>query len=188
MRPGIGKIDYKETGGVFGPSRNSSDYSVLAGANFDVTALVRGEVGVGYTSRKYESPVFGRISGLAMAAKVEYFPTELTTVTLEGHRRITESIISGAAGYFDTGAALVLDHELRRNILVRARGEYYALDYRGIDRNDKVYGLTGGATYLLSHTVGLNGSLSYLKRSSSGVNAGREFDDVIVSIGLVLQR
>jgi hypothetical protein len=188
VRPGIGKIDYKTTGGVFGPSRNSNDYSVLAGANFDVTALVRGEVGVGYSSRKYESPAFGRISGFAMAGKVEYFPTQLTTVTLDGHRRVTDSIISGSAGYFDTGVGLTVDHELHRNVLVRVKGDYYALDYRGIDRSDRVYAISGGGTYLLSHTVGLNGSVSYLKRTSSGANLGREYDDVIVSLGLVLQR
>ncbi len=187
ISPDITRTDYQHSGGVFGPSRSSTQYSVLGGATFDVTALMRGEIGIGYASRNYRA-IYGHISGLALSSKIEYFPTQLTTFTFQAHRVVNDSVLNGAAGYFDTGASLRVDHELRRNVLINLAGSGDSLDYRGIGRTDRVYGVTGGATYLVSHFVGLNTTISYLQRTSFGPVAAPKYHDVVFGIGLTLQR
>src|ERR1700723_2994670 len=63
-------------------SLNNSGYEVDAGANFDLTPLVRGEIQLGYLDQTYEvSSVFKPITGPSAKVQLQWFPTQRTTVT-----------------------------------------------------------------------------------------------------------
>jgi len=187
-------IDYGQgrlldTSGVLvAPDRDSKETGVLLGANFDLSALVRGEVGAGYVRRKYQEPTFRDVSGLSVKGMVEYFPTQLTTVTANARRTVEDSIQTNASGFFATGAGVRVDHEFRRNILLNAAADYETQEYDGIDRTDKVTTLSAGATYLVNRTVGVNASVGRVSRDSSGAQQFRSYDELRASIGVILQR
>ena len=63
-------------------NRDSDGFETTVGADFDVTRLVRGQIQVGYLAQYYASPEFHTVSGPAFHARVEYYPTGLTTLTL----------------------------------------------------------------------------------------------------------
>jgi len=158
-------------------NRDSDGYELTAGADFDLTNLMRGQIEVGYLKQTYDAAQFGSFSGAQVRGKVEYFPTQLTTVTLLASRNVQDSGIAGAAGYLSSAAGLQVDHELLRNVILTARGDYERATYRGITRKDDRYNVSLGGTYLVNRNIGLSLTYNYLNQSSSGASAGFEFDD-----------
>ncbi|MBL7599222.1 outer membrane beta-barrel protein, partial [Escherichia coli] len=84
-------------------NRDSSGYEALVGVNFEVGAVARGELAVGYISQEYDSAAFSNIDGFGARAQVQWFPTELTTFTVTGSRTIEDSGIVGSGGYLSNG-------------------------------------------------------------------------------------
>jgi hypothetical protein len=170
--------------------RNSNEYRVLAGADFDLTALVRGEIGGGYVDREYASAFYGSISGFAVRGQVEYFPTQLTTLTLNVSRSIQDAVIPNSGGYFSNLIGVKVDHELLRNLILNAAATYEYDDYNQVDRHDAITNFKVGFEYLLSRGVGINASYSYAQRDSHAPATliGPQFSTNRLFIGLVLQR
>ena len=166
------KHDYDLSDAEIKLSRDSDGFEIRGGANFELSNLLRGEVSAGYLEQAFDDPLFRDIHGFGARAQVEWFPTQLTTVTFTGSRQIQDSGIPGSAGYLSTNVAAQVDHELLRNLILTAQVAYGDDDYKDIDRTDKNWraGLSG--TYLLNRNVGLTVGYSYYDQNSSGVDRG----------------
>jgi hypothetical protein len=167
-------------------NRDSDGYVAGVGANFDVSELVRGDLQVGYMKQSYDNVLFKNISGFNAAGRVEWFPTQLTTLGINGSRSIEESTAPGSAGYISNNIGASIDHELLRNVLLSAAASHGKDNYKGVDRDDKRDNFSATATYLLNRRVGLFLTYNYLKQSSSGVAKGSSFKDnkLIASVAL----
>ncbi|HJV43207.1 outer membrane beta-barrel protein [Caulobacter sp.] len=178
------KKDYDTN--VAASNRNSDGYVVGVGANFDVSNLVRGDLQVGYMSQSYDNPAFSKIDGFNAAGRLEWFPTQLTTVGINGSRTIEESTAAGSQGYISNNIGASIDHELMRNVLLSAAYAHGKDNYKGVDRTDKRDNFSATATYLLNRRVGLFLTYNYLKQDSSGAQNGAAFKDnkVIASVAL----
>ena len=166
------------------PSRNSGGYEAAFGANFDLTHLLRGEIYVGYLEQDYTNHAFKNVSGLSLRGTLNYFPTQLTTVTLTGSRSAEDSDIIGAGAYLSSNYSLQVDHELLRNLILTGNLTIGNDDYQGYDRTDNRYIGSASATYLLTRTIGLNLKYSHYTQNSSGLERGPNFNinSVIASI------
>ena len=167
--------------------RSSEGYTIDVGADFDVGGVARGEVAIGYTEQDYDSALLPDVDGLSVQAAVEWFPTQLTTISVEALRTIRDAAIIGSGAYVNTQASVRIDHELRRNLIlsgVLARGED---DYQGVDRNDARWDAVASAIYLVSPQVGLRGSLRHVSKDSSGAAASTEYDVTSAHISLELR-
>lgn len=178
------KKDYDTN--IVASDRTSDGYVVGVGANFDVSELVRGDIQVGYMSQSYDNPAFAKIDGFNAAGRLEWFPTQLTTVGLNGSRSIEESTAPGSQGYISNNLGASIDHELMRNVLLSAAYTHGKDNYKGVDRDDKRDNFSATATYLLNRRVGLFLTYNYLKQDSSGAAKGASFKDnkVIASVAL----
>jgi hypothetical protein len=156
-------------------NRDAKGVGGLVGANFDIAALVRGEIGVGYQRQDYKDDVFHDYSGLGARAKVEWFPTQLTTVTATATRSVEDAALAGASSYLSTNLGLRVDHELLRNLIVSATGTFGDDDYRGIDRQDKRVGAGLSASYLMNRRVGLTVAYNHFKNDSTGRDVAPAF-------------
>jgi hypothetical protein len=188
VQVGYSRSNYTADIGPGIPNRNSNAGRFLVGGAFDITALLRGYVGLGYESRQYDSNFYGQLSGFAGDARLEYFPTQLTTFTLQFRRLIQDSIILNSGGYFSTGVNLRVDHELLRNLLLNAQIDYERDSFQNIDRNDDIYVASFGAKYLVSSSVGLNAGLTYTNRGTAGTVQGLNFNETRFLVSVVLQR
>ena len=168
-------------------TRDSEGAQALVGANFELGALTRGEIGVGYITQEFDDPAFNDIDGFGARAQVEWFPTQLTTVTLTGSRTVEDSGIVGSSGYLSTNVGAQVDHELMRNVILTGQVAYGNDDYEGIDREDDriTAGLSG--TYLLNRHVGVTVGYSYFDQDSGGVGGGNDFKVNKVGAPLTLQ-
>ncbi|MBB4046715.1 MULTISPECIES: outer membrane beta-barrel protein [Sphingomonas] len=149
-------------------NRDSREIRVLTGVSLDLTALLRGSVGIGYIDRRFTAPIYQNVSGLSFDSKLEYFPTALTTVTFNAFRDIQDSTFGGS-GFFNTGAGLRFDHELLRNLLLNYNISYAENEFVGVPGKARVKQVGGGASYLASRLLTGRLDLGYSRRDSDNV-------------------
>ena len=167
--------------------RDSSGYTLDGGADFDIRGVARGQVGVGYTEQDYDSAALPDVDGLSVDAVVEWFPTQLTTVTVQASREVRDAPFNNSGGFFATAAGVTVDHELRRNVILHAGLSLGEDDYADIDRTDERFGVNAGLTYFMNRNVGLRASWNYADQDSSGTAGNQEFSRNTVGISLVLR-
>lgn len=112
--------DFDAPDAVFTRNRDSSGYRLTAGTEFDLSKLVRGRLGVGYFEQEFDDSSFENIDGVAFEAALEWFPTEMTTVSLNANRDVSQSSIVFTGGYVSSDIILQIDQELRRNMIASA--------------------------------------------------------------------
>jgi hypothetical protein len=168
-------------------ARDSTGYEIAVGSNFDLSHLLRGELQFGYIAQDYDSNVYKDVSGLGARGSLEYFPTQLTTVTVTGSRTVEDSSITGSSGYLSSNVTAQVDHELLRNVIITGALSYGHDEYKGISRNDDRTSISIGGTYLLNRLVGLNVSFVHYNQDSSGTAAGPSFDVNRIIGSLVFQ-
>jgi hypothetical protein len=173
------------TGG--GQNRDGGQVRALAGASFDLTALLRGRVAIGYERRSFDSAEFPDFAGLSAEGRLEFFATELTTFSITGRRLTGESVLPGSGGFFLTSVAARVDHELRRDLLLNASVSYEHDDFSGIRRRDEIWSAQAGVNFFISRRVGLAANAFYVDRSSVGAFSSPSFDELRGSVSLVVQ-
>ncbi len=166
--------DYKAVSAPF-VSRNSKGETGLAGANFDIGDLARGEIGIGYVKQNYEAPVYGDTDGFGYRAAVEWFPSPRLTVAATASRSVEDSAVAGSGGALNSGMGLQFDYELRRNIILTAKSTSVEAEYTGFGRTDRrvTHSLTGA--YLLNRNAALSASAVKSDLYSSGPRSGPEY-------------
>lgn len=162
-------------------NRDSDGVTALVGANFDLAALVRGEIGLGYIEQSFKDSALDDYSGFGARGQVEWFPTQLTTVTLTGSRSVEDASMAGASTYLSSNVGLKVDYELLRNVIVSANGSYGDDNYRGIDRKDKRYGAGVGASYFMNRNVGLNLAYNFYKKEADGADPSVAFGNATIN-------
>ena len=169
-------------------NRDSREWKGVAGLNFDLNAPFRGSIAIGYADRKFNSPLYKQVKGLSVAGRLEYFPTKLTTVTLNLRREVEDANLSGSSGYFANAATLRIDHELLRNLILSLGTEYESDDYFGLPGTLRIFRVQGGGKYMLGNSIGLTADVRYSKRDSSvpGILGG--IAERRAMIGVILQR
>jgi hypothetical protein len=167
--------------------RDSKGLEVLGGANFELSALIRGDIGVGYMKQKFEDPIFEDISGLGVRGQLEWFPTQLTTVTLTAQRQVQDAGIETAAGFIQTSVAGQVDHELRRNIILTGQLSYGKDNYKDFPLDEKHFRAGISGTYLMNRNIGLTVGYSYYNRESSGLAASGDYSINRIGATLTLQ-
>ncbi|MBT0668696.1 outer membrane beta-barrel protein [Novosphingobium profundi] len=161
--------DYRENFG--GLSQNSQGYSVLGGVSFGLTALMSGEISVGYLSQDYDEPGSGTVSGLTYAGRIIWNPTALMTAKLNVDRALEASPYYNQPGVIRDGVDLDLDYELLRNLIVSVTVGYRHYDYFGSDRRDSQFRAGLDARWLIGRNLELGLGLSHRDQSSHGFQA-----------------
>lgn len=169
-------------------NRDSEGYEALVGANFDLTRLMRGEIGVGYLAQEYDEPGIGETTGLAVRTHVEWYPDELVTVSFGAAREIGDAGAVGASSYIANNASFGLDYEYRRHIILGLGADYSFDDYSGIDREDTRWDVVLKLDYLIDRGAAIYAEAGHYEQDSDGLQLGREYDMNRAVIGIRLRR
>ncbi|WP_295166393.1 outer membrane beta-barrel protein [uncultured Brevundimonas sp.] len=177
--------DYRAVTGS--PERSSSSHEVRAGVDFELGALVRGEVAAGYIRQDFQDAAYGDFDGFGGRARLSWFPTQLTTLTATAGRSVEDTGVIGSAGALRTDLSIGVDHELLRNLILTAETAWSEDGYNGLDRTDTRFAAGFSAVYRLDRRYGLTAGLTYLDQSSSGAAAGPIYRSTRLSIAVVSQ-
>jgi hypothetical protein len=169
-------------------NRNSNGVVALTGVNFDITHAISGEVGVGYLKQSYDDPTVSDTSGLAVRANVKWFPDELITVSFGASREVDDAGAFGATSYIANNASFAIDYEWRRDTVFGLSANYSKDDYQGIDRTDDVWNASLRVDHLVNRGVALFAEAGHYEQTSSGVEAGRDYEINRALIGIRLRR
>ena len=170
------------------PKRDSQGYQLLAGVSFEPAALIRGSVGIGYIQQRFRLPFYTNIGGVDFDATIQFFPTQLTTVTLKGDRSVLDSGIPGSGGYLSTEGSIQIDHEWLRQLILSVSAGYQNNRFNNLDRTDDRISAEASATYRINRYASLKLDYARLDQSSHGTDRYRAFKDDRATIGLTLTR
>ncbi|MFW2831108.1 outer membrane beta-barrel protein [Sphingomonas sp. ID0503] len=170
------------------PKRSSQGYRAIGGLSVDLASFLRGTIGLGYTVRDFKSEAYDAVRGLSAEAEVEYFYSDLTTVTLRASRKIEDATLFSNSAFFDTRGGVRVDHELLRNLILNLGGEYSHQSYKGVDRTNDIYRISGGGKYLVSRSAFLSAAGTYSNRKSEDVLGRDTLGELRGEVTLTFQR
>ena len=149
-------------------SNDSKSFLALAGLDYQATGLWRYRLLAGVEVRDFTSSLYGTRTAPIAEANVIYTPTGLTTLTGYVRRQIEDVQSEGTAGYTFTTAGVVVDHELKRNILLQGRGNFQAAEYFQSTGTTTSYTLGGGVNWLVNRRLRLSADYDFTQQSGPG--------------------
>ncbi len=153
------------------PSNDSRSVLVLPGIDYQASGPWRLRLLVGGELRTFDAAQYGSRAAPILEGSLIYTPSGRTTVTATVRRAIEDPEAEGTSGFTVTGAGLVVDHELRRNVLLQARADIRTVDYfQGLGRTTG-FGFGGGATWLVDKRVSLFATYRFSHQDGAGRNA-----------------
>ena len=145
--------DYDAEFDDLGFNRDSDSLNYGVGVAGSLTGTTFARVLIGYAERGYHDPNLVDIDTPWFDAQLMWNISNLTSVTLAADRDIRETTFDESSGYIVTNYSLRVDHELRRNLLLLANINTSTHDYKGIQRNDDIFGFNLGARYLVNRSL-----------------------------------
>jgi hypothetical protein len=183
---GIDRRDHDTATDIYGYQRNSKGITGTVGSTFELSKLLTGEIGIGYTQRTYDDPRLEKISGLIGDASLIWTANALTTVKLTGKSSVGESTVAGVSGVLYRDVGLQIDHSFRYWLIGSLKLGFGVDDYVGMAREDKRYSAGVGLTYKLSRTVQIKGEFqqNWLRSNVTG----NDYEASVFLLGVRLQR
>lgn len=167
--------------------RDSKGEQAQIGLNFELAALMRGDIGVGYMRQEFDAATQHDLEGFSSSAQLAWLPTQLSTITLTASRTIEDSAAADAVAYISTNLRARIDHELLRNLILTGQVGYGKDEYTGIVREDRRTSAGFGASYLINSVLSLGVNYSYMEQETrKGV--GSDFKENRVGVTLTVQR
>ncbi|MGE0829986.1 MAG: outer membrane beta-barrel protein [Hyphomonadaceae bacterium] len=167
----------------------------LIGSAFDITNLVRGEIGLGYSWVSYDNPTAPDFDGYAARASVDWFITRLTTLNVAASRDVADAGDPSAASRLVTSAGVRVDHELLRNVILWGRAGWAEEEYQGdvlglavFDRTDEIVSGSFGCDWLVNRWASVRARYTRTERTSEGVNRFRDYEQNRAVLGITLRR
>lgn len=151
--------------------RDGDRTSYEVGATFELAAPFRGEIAVGNVKEDKANPARPDLDGLSLAANIEWFPTQLTTVTFRGNSSVFDPGLANSASALNTSYGVRIDHEFYRNLILFGDAGVGTYDYEGINRKDDFSDFALGAAWKLNKHARFEGSYKIHNTESSGAPA-----------------
>lgn len=170
-----------------GTNRNSHGYSLLGGINVQPSAIISGQIGVGYISQNFKDPLVRGFHGFNYNANLLWLPTRLTSVSLTASRAIQNSALLGVPGVLQSAVGVNVDHELYRDLVVSLHGQLQHEEYRGIRRILDRYSAGISAKRTFNEYLVAALSYDYLRQNSQGIG-GRDYRSNRIALSLVVSR
>ncbi len=175
------ETDYQRTlPGV--PSSSARSVLAVGGVDYQSDGLFRYLLLAGVEHRTFVASQLAPVTTPVVEASVIWIPTGLTTVTTTVSRRIEDSV-SGAAGSFTySHARVVVDHELRRNVLLQARTDFQVAEY-SLGGTQTSVGIGGGVTWLLGPRLRITADYNFVHQGALTGGAALGFAGTTATVG-----
>lgn len=153
-----------------GIKRDSQGFDINVGTEIDITGLVFGELGIGYTRQDYDSSELDGFDGIGGGGTITWNITPLTTLVFSAAGEVLETTVEvdddPASANFQKRVSLDVTHELLRNVLLNGNVAYVRDDFEGTSRKDDSVLAGVGVSYLINRNLSLDATYDFSKRES----------------------
>jgi len=163
-------------------NRDSTGEIIRIGANFELPVLLRGDIAIGTQSFEFDDPTLQEIDGTSIDARLQWFVTQLVTITAAGSQTVEDPGLFAAPGADITSWTLRGDYEARRNLLIFAQANVAEYDFEGVNRTDDRLSASVGATYKVNKNMWVETSYRHTNQDSNV----QEFTDNRLQVALKL--
>jgi len=163
----LNQREYESTPDDQGIFRNSNGYRLLGGMTFDLTDLIKADIGAGWMSQIYEDYRLQNNEGFSLRAAATWNITRMTALDFRAKREIDETTVTGASGIIGESFDAGIEHELRRWLHFRVNGGYQRDRFEGAGRTDRITRFGAGVRYELNRSTDIDGSWRYDQRRSN---------------------
>lgn len=150
-----------------GPGRDYDTWTNLVGTAFDIDTVFVGEIGVGVLQEFSHAPGVPDFTGFAANGKVVWNVTSLTSLIGVVQRASESTRIPGAFSRLRTLGLVEAQHELLRNLILKADYSYEINDYRGLNLREDTQVISLGARYLINRYFFVDAIYAYRDREST---------------------
>lgn len=161
------ETEYDPPGVFSSVVRDFSDTSVRVGLDFELQALLRGDIGIGAFQSEFDEPTFSDVEGVSVDATMQWFVTQLTTMSFGAGRQTIDPGLVQTSGAVRTNVSARADHELRRNIIVSGEARFTNFEFENIDRSDDRWSLRAAATWKMNRNLWIDGSYQLTDQTSN---------------------
>lgn len=134
------------------PSTDNRSYQVLAGFDYDDDQVWRWRLLLGGEARRFTAAAYRPQNTLIAEAEASWSPTGLTTLHATISRDTKDAAQEGVAGLTYSAARLTIDHEYKRNLLLKASAGVQQADYfQGGHQTGFTAGL--GVTWVMNRSM-----------------------------------
>lgn len=183
------KSEYDQTqnfGGIE-RSRDSTGYTVSGGVDFELAALVRGDIAVGYLKEDKDDNFFEDVSGLSIDGRLQWFPSRLTTVGFYAGRRVVDIGAFESPSALETRFGASVDHELLRNVILSGYAGVSNYEFEETGREDENLEIGAVATYKMNKRVHWEAFVRNRDRDVSGPSFGDpSYGVTLIGVGVKL--
>ena len=153
------------------PSNDTQSVVVLPGVDYQAPGPFRFRLLAGAELRTFSAPQYDTRVAPVFEGSVIYTPTGLTTVTASLSRAIEDPQAEGTSGFTYTAVSVVVDHELRRNVLLQATSSFRTVDYFQGLGSTTAFGFGGGVTWLLNNHLSAFAVYNFARQDGAGQRA-----------------
>lgn len=146
--------------------RDSFGGKIEGGLSVELKGRLYGNVRLGYLLQDYVDPRLRDVSSFSYGADLLWNPSRLTSVRLAIDRAVSPVTSTRDAGLFRTRYSLVASHELRRNLILTASGEYSTIAPIGPSASSRETELGAGIEYVANRLV--SAQVGFIHRARSG--------------------
>ncbi len=180
-----GRRFYDEERDSAGYARSATRLGARAGLSLDMSEKLSGEVSAGWVAEDFEDDRLDTISGLALAAALNWSPMRGTNVRLDGSTTVEGSTGAGDSGSLLYAGTLRLERQLRSNLTGDVALGAAWRDYSG-GGHDLVLSGEASLTWWLNRYAGLTGRARRERQKSN--LPGRDYEATSIFMGMTLQR
>lgn len=163
--------------------RDAYGYALLAGVRFDPRGLIAGQVAVGYRKRVFEG-TDASSDGLTYDARLQWYPTELLTVSLRADRQFRTSGITAADSVLVDNLSLGLVYEMYRDLNIYLQATREASKYRQVDSSTDLKSISLRATYTSRRFLQLSAFARYVANEKNRASFATAFDAVRAGVSI----
>jgi hypothetical protein len=182
----VNNRDFKDRSAA--ATQDSKGYEALLGVTADVSNVARGLAGLGVFRQEFEARGVEDVTSVSARGEIEWFPDPLVTVTVRGSRNFEDSGSASASSAVASQASVLVDYELRRNLVLSGGFDLRHRDFQAVSREDRQVGVGVDLEWRVARGANLLGRADFTRQDSSGAQRGRQFDAGRLTFGLRLAR
>jgi len=133
--------------------RSSEGASLSLGFARRLTEILQLDVNVGYLNLEYDDPAFDTINTVSFDGSIFWNPTRLTTIQARASRIVEQTNNPFSSGLLRTGFSLAAQHELRRNVVIGAEGQFASIDLGEQVRSGRETSFSGFVRYFANERL-----------------------------------